>query len=190
MLSAREFVDTITSNLLGRRVFIFTPKGQVTNLRTRHRGRLCLLRHVGMFMKYAKVNGVQVGFDHLLKNADVVEIFMEKEDLPAHDDEATSKHRLSAVTRRAAKDSKQLAVLVAETKELRESLQIEALTLCGKSFRKSRTASAHFDVLRSYARARRDGSHGCRHGERHHITKSGANIDSYTASRLKLISSK
>ena len=32
VLSAREFVDTITSDLLGRRVFIFTPKGQVTNL--------------------------------------------------------------------------------------------------------------------------------------------------------------
>ena len=85
VLSAREFVDTITSDLLGRRVFIFTPKGQVTNLP--HGATVvdyAFYADVGMFMKYAKVNGVQVGFDHLLKNADVVEIFMEKEDLPAH----------------------------------------------------------------------------------------------------------
>ena len=32
MLTAEEFVDTITGDLLGRRVFVFTPSGGVMNL--------------------------------------------------------------------------------------------------------------------------------------------------------------
>lgn len=32
MLSAREFVDTVTGDLLGQRVFVFTPTGEVMHL--------------------------------------------------------------------------------------------------------------------------------------------------------------
>jgi (p)ppGpp synthase/HD superfamily hydrolase len=31
-MTSREFVDTITGDLLGSRVFVFTPKGEVKNL--------------------------------------------------------------------------------------------------------------------------------------------------------------
>ncbi|AQL09073.1 hypothetical protein ZEAMMB73_Zm00001d048179, partial [Zea mays] len=31
-MSSREFVDTITRDLLGSRVFVFTPKGKIKNL--------------------------------------------------------------------------------------------------------------------------------------------------------------
>ncbi|CAN1292602.1 Putative GTP diphosphokinase RSH1, chloroplastic [Linum perenne] len=29
-MSSREFVDTITKDLLGSRIFVFTPRGEVT----------------------------------------------------------------------------------------------------------------------------------------------------------------
>jgi GTP pyrophosphokinase len=32
VLTAEEFVDTVTGDLLGRRVFVFTPSGGVMNL--------------------------------------------------------------------------------------------------------------------------------------------------------------
>ena len=190
VLSAREFVDTITSDLLGRRVFIFTPKGQATNLP--HGATVvdyAFYADVGMFMRYAKVNGVQVGFDHLLKNADVVEIFMEKEDLPAHMMMRRLRSmRLSAVTRSArAKIQKQLARLGSgETKELRESLQIEALTLCGEAIPESlgprpRTLTYCVHMLELDATDRT----GLLATVSAVITKSGANIDSYTGVKVE-----
>ena len=78
-LSAREFVDTVTGDLLvsGRRVFVFSPKGEVVSL-PRGATTVDYAYHihtdVGNRMVAAKVNGVIVQPAHVLRNAEVVDI--------------------------------------------------------------------------------------------------------------------
>jgi (p)ppGpp synthase/HD superfamily hydrolase len=78
-LSAREFVDTVTGDLLvsGKRVFVFTPKGEVLSL-PRGATTVDYAYHihtdVGNRMVAAKVNGVIVPPAHVLRNAEVVDI--------------------------------------------------------------------------------------------------------------------
>ena len=78
-LSAREFVDTVTGDLLvsGKRVFVFTPKGEVMSL-PRGATTVDYAYHihtdVGNRMVAAKVNGVIVQPAHVLRNAEVVDI--------------------------------------------------------------------------------------------------------------------
>ena len=75
MLTAEEFVDTITGDLLGRRVFVFTPLGRRHEPPARkHRSGLRLLHRRGTRHGGSERNGVAVDFDVALKNADVVEI--------------------------------------------------------------------------------------------------------------------
>jgi GTP pyrophosphokinase len=75
VLTAEEFVDTITGDLLGRRVFVFTPSGGVMNLPHGSTAvDYAFYTDTGLDMVEAKVNGVSVDFDVALKNADVVEI--------------------------------------------------------------------------------------------------------------------
>ena len=190
VLSAREFVDTITSDLLGRRVFVFTPKGQVTNLP--HGATVVdyafYTGETGMLMEYAKVNGVQVEFDHVLTNAEVVEIFNEGKELPAHVMlRRLRKLRLNASTRSArAKIQKQLARLGSgDIKELRESLQVEALTLCGESIPDNLGPGPRTVTYCAYmfelVAADRTGLLATVSAA---ITKSGANIDSYTGVKV------
>ncbi|XP_072974992.1 putative GTP diphosphokinase RSH1, chloroplastic isoform X2 [Typha angustifolia] len=76
-MSSREFVDTIMRDLLGSRVFVFTPKGEIKNL---PKGATVIdyayLIHteIGNKMVAAKVNGNLVSPIHVLSNAEVVEI--------------------------------------------------------------------------------------------------------------------
>lgn len=76
-MSSREFVDTIMRDLLGSRVFVFTPKGEIKNL---PKGATVIdyayLIHteIGNKMVAAKVNGNLVSPLHVLANAEVVEI--------------------------------------------------------------------------------------------------------------------
>ncbi|XP_068663177.1 putative GTP diphosphokinase RSH1, chloroplastic [Aristolochia californica] len=76
-MSSREFVDTITRDLLGSRVFVFSPKGEIKNL---PKGATVIdyayLIHteIGNKMVAAKVNGNLVSPMHVLANAEVVEI--------------------------------------------------------------------------------------------------------------------
>ena len=78
-VSAREFVDAVTGDLLvsGKRVFVWTPKGEVMNL-ARGATVVDYAYHVhtdvGNSMVAAKVNGVIVPPSHVLRNAEVVEI--------------------------------------------------------------------------------------------------------------------
>ena len=75
VITAEEFVDTVTGDLLGRRVFVFTPSGGVMNLP--HGATVvdyAFYTDAGLDMVEAKVNGVAVDFDTPLHNADVVEI--------------------------------------------------------------------------------------------------------------------
>ena len=75
VLTAEEFVDTITGDLLGRRVFVFTPSGGVMNLPHGSTAvDYAFYTDAGLDMVEARVNGVAVDFDVALKNADVVEI--------------------------------------------------------------------------------------------------------------------
>ena len=190
VLSAREFVDTITSDLLGRRVFVFTPKGEVTNLPY---GATVVdyafYTDVGLNMKYAKVNGVEVSQDHVLKNAEVVEIFTDDEKTPAH---LTIRRlrwmRLAASTRSArAKIQKQLARLGGgDIKELRQSLQIEALTLSGAPIPETlgpgaRTVSYCISKMELVTKDRA----GLLATVSAAISNAGANIDSYTGVKIK-----
>ncbi|XP_057846427.1 putative GTP diphosphokinase RSH1, chloroplastic isoform X3 [Cryptomeria japonica] len=76
-MSPREFVDTVTVDLLGSRVFVFTPKGEIKNL---PKGATVIdyayqiHSEVGNKMISAKVNGNAVSPFHTLANAEVVEI--------------------------------------------------------------------------------------------------------------------
>ncbi|KAK8960558.1 hypothetical protein KSP40_PGU008351 [Platanthera guangdongensis] len=76
-MSSREFVDTVMRDLLGSRIFVFTPKGEIKNL---PKGATVIdyayLIHtdIGNKMVAAKVNGNLVSPMHVLANAEVVEI--------------------------------------------------------------------------------------------------------------------
>ncbi|PAN49748.1 hypothetical protein PAHAL_9G472700 [Panicum hallii] len=76
-MSSREFVDTITRDLLGSRVFVFTPKGEIKNLpkgATVVDYAYLIHTEIGNKMIAAKVNGNLVSPIHVLANAEVVEI--------------------------------------------------------------------------------------------------------------------
>ncbi|KAK9084274.1 hypothetical protein Scep_030745 [Stephania cephalantha] len=76
-MSSREFVDTITRDLLGSRVFVFTPKGEIKNLpkgATVIDYAYMIHTEIGNKMVAAKVNGNLVSPSHELANAEVVEI--------------------------------------------------------------------------------------------------------------------
>ncbi|KAL6978357.1 putative GTP diphosphokinase rsh1, chloroplastic [Sarracenia purpurea var. burkii] len=76
-MSSREFVETITRDLLGSRVFVFTPRGEIKNLpkgATVIDYAYMIHTEVGNKMVAAKVNGNLVSPSHVLANAEVVEI--------------------------------------------------------------------------------------------------------------------
>lgn len=81
-MSPREFVDTVTGDLLGGRVFVFTPKGEIKNL---PKGATVIdyayqiHSEVGNKMISAKVNGNAVSPFHTLANAEVVEIITDND---------------------------------------------------------------------------------------------------------------
>ncbi|XP_042457770.1 putative GTP diphosphokinase RSH1, chloroplastic isoform X2 [Zingiber officinale] len=76
-MSSREFVDTVMRDLLGSRVFVFTPKGEIKNLpqgATVIDYAYMIHTEIGNNMVAAKVNGNLVSPMHVLANAEVVEI--------------------------------------------------------------------------------------------------------------------
>ncbi|CAD5190587.1 unnamed protein product [Musa acuminata subsp. malaccensis] len=76
-MSSREFVDTVMRDLLGSRVFVFTPKGEIKNLpkgATVIDYAYMIHTDIGNNMVAAKVNGNLVSPMHILANAEVVEI--------------------------------------------------------------------------------------------------------------------
>ncbi|KAM7274669.1 hypothetical protein ACFE04_016535 [Oxalis oulophora] len=76
-MSSREFVETITRDLLGSRVFVFTPRGEIKNLpkgATVIDYAYMIHTEIGNKMVAAKVNGNLVSPAHVLANAEVVEI--------------------------------------------------------------------------------------------------------------------
>ncbi|KAL8522757.1 hypothetical protein ACS0TY_012920 [Phlomoides rotata] len=76
-MSSREFVETVTRDLLGSRVFVFTPRGEIKNLpkgATVIDYAYMIHTEIGNKMVAAKVNGNLVSPTHSLANAEVVEI--------------------------------------------------------------------------------------------------------------------
>ncbi|XP_027351830.1 putative GTP diphosphokinase RSH1, chloroplastic isoform X2 [Abrus precatorius] len=70
-MSSREFVDTITRDLLGSRVFVFTPRGEGATVIDY---AYMIHTEIGNKMVAAKVNGNLVSPARVLANAEVVEI--------------------------------------------------------------------------------------------------------------------
>ncbi|GAB4829946.1 Putative GTP diphosphokinase rsh1, chloroplastic [Ancistrocladus abbreviatus] len=76
-MSSREFVDIVTRDLLGSRIFVFTPRGEIKNLpkgATVVDYAYMIHTEIGNKMVAAKVNGNLVSPTHVLANAEVVEI--------------------------------------------------------------------------------------------------------------------
>ncbi|KAF8036818.1 hypothetical protein BT93_C2513 [Corymbia citriodora subsp. variegata] len=76
-MSSREFVETVTRDLLGSRVFVFTPRGEIKNLpkgATVIDYAYMIHTEIGNKMVAAKVNGNLVSPSRVLANAEVVEI--------------------------------------------------------------------------------------------------------------------
>lgn len=86
--SSREFVDAVTRDLLGGRVFVFTPKGRIINL-PRGATPVDFAYHihteVGNHMVGAKVNGRIVPLSYELQNGEIVEILTAKTAHPSKD---------------------------------------------------------------------------------------------------------
>ncbi|CAN8068910.1 unnamed protein product [Agarophyton chilense] len=75
--SSRDLVDAVRKDLLGNRVFVFTPKGRIIELpkdSTPVDVAYQIHSDVGDRMIGAKVNGRAIKFDYKLQNADVVRI--------------------------------------------------------------------------------------------------------------------
>ncbi len=86
--SSREFVEAVMRDLLGGRVFVFTPKGRIINLpkgATPVDFAYHIHTEVGHHMVGAKVNGRIVPLAYELQNGDIVEILTAKSARPSKD---------------------------------------------------------------------------------------------------------
>ena len=86
--SSRDFVEAVTKELLGGRVFVFTPKGKIINL-PKGSSPVDFAYHihteVGHHMVGAKVNGRIVPLSYELQNGEIVEILTAKTAHPSKD---------------------------------------------------------------------------------------------------------
>jgi len=85
---AREFVDTLKTEVLEDRVYVFTPKGQVLDLpagSTPIDFAYYIHTEVGHRCRGARVNGRLVQLTHELQNGDQVEIITAKRGGPSRD---------------------------------------------------------------------------------------------------------
>lgn len=85
---AREFVDSLKSDLLEERVYVFTPKGKVLDLpagSTPIDFAYYIHTEVGHRCRGARVNGQLVPLTYRLKNGDQVEIITAKRGGPSRD---------------------------------------------------------------------------------------------------------
>jgi len=85
---AREFMDTLKSDVLEDRVYVFTPKGQVMDLpagSTPVDFAYYIHTEVGHRCRGARVNGRLVQLTHKLQNGDQVEIITAKRGGPSRD---------------------------------------------------------------------------------------------------------
>jgi GTP pyrophosphokinase len=88
VVDAREFIDTLKSDVLEDRVYVFSPKGKVLDLpagSTPIDFAYHIHTEVGNRCRGARVNGRLVPLTHELKNGDQVEIITAKRGGPSRD---------------------------------------------------------------------------------------------------------
>ncbi|MGK3748457.1 MAG: GTP pyrophosphokinase [Bacillariaceae sp.] len=76
-LDARDFVDSVRSELLGKRVFVFLRNGKILNLArgaTAIDAAFTIHSEVGLHMHGVEINGKAVSISYELQNGDVVSI--------------------------------------------------------------------------------------------------------------------
>jgi GTP pyrophosphokinase len=76
-LNARDFVDSVRSELLGKRVFVFLRNGKILNLArgtTAVDAAFQIHTEVGLTMHGVEINGKPVPISYELQNGDVVSI--------------------------------------------------------------------------------------------------------------------
>lgn len=77
MINSRDFVDSVRSELLGKRVFVFLRNGKILNLArgaTAIDAAFQIHTEIGLNMHGVEINGTPVPFSYVLKNGDVVSI--------------------------------------------------------------------------------------------------------------------
>jgi len=77
MINSRDFVDSVRSELLGKRVFVFLRNGKILNLArgaTAIDAAFQIHTEIGLNMHGVEINGKPVPFSYVLKNGDVVSI--------------------------------------------------------------------------------------------------------------------
>ncbi|NOZ06043.1 MAG: bifunctional (p)ppGpp synthetase/guanosine-3',5'-bis(diphosphate) 3'-pyrophosphohydrolase [Chloroflexi bacterium] len=88
MADAKEFVDSLKTDILPDRVFVFTPKGEIIDLpagATPLDFAYRIHTEVGHRCRGAKIDGKMVPFDYQLKDGDQVEIVTTKRSRPSRD---------------------------------------------------------------------------------------------------------
>ncbi|KAL2621760.1 hypothetical protein R1flu_001965 [Riccia fluitans] len=142
-MTSREFVDTITGDLLGSRVFVFTPKGEVKNL---PKGATVvdyayhIHTDVGNNMVAAKVNGNLVSPTHTLTNAEVVEIVTY---------EGVSQRKLFELHRQWLQYARTRSARHKLTKFLKEQAALSAAEITAESVNEflSEFEESYFDII-------------------------------------------
>jgi len=88
LVDAQEFVDSLKTDILPDRVYVFTPKGEIIDLpagATPLDFAYRIHTEVGHRCRGAKVNGKMVPLNHQLKDGDQVEIITTKRSRPSRD---------------------------------------------------------------------------------------------------------
>ncbi|QRN86296.1 bifunctional (p)ppGpp synthetase/guanosine-3',5'-bis(diphosphate) 3'-pyrophosphohydrolase [Clostridia bacterium] len=86
--NAKDFIDTLKTDIFSNRVYVFTPKGDVIELKqdsTPIDFAYMIHTDIGNRAVGAKVNGKMVQFDHKLKTGDIVEVKTSRSGKPSMD---------------------------------------------------------------------------------------------------------